>query len=195
VFGGELTDLDGITFRDLSRLDVVGIFPDYASAAMAWATKRHNAFIPPRAEPRRRAPVRSGLEQLVQMHDEVPWEDDEILHQDRGGQREPAARRGDRRLSRSPAGGVDHDEQFHQVIVGRERGRLDDEHVLAAHVLLQLGYARQDRRTSGRTPISAKLVANLITEAGADRVMTPGPAPRRRRRATPPSCRRGRAAP
>jgi ribose-phosphate pyrophosphokinase len=34
------------------------------------------------------------------------------------------------------------------------------------------GYARQDRRMSGRTPISAKLVANLITEAGADRVLT-----------------------
>ncbi|MBX9931744.1 MAG: ribose-phosphate pyrophosphokinase [Methylobacterium sp.] len=39
-------------------------------------------------------------------------------------------------------------------------------------VIPYFGYARQDRRTSGRTPISAKLVANLITEAGADRVMT-----------------------
>ena len=34
------------------------------------------------------------------------------------------------------------------------------------------GYARQDRKAGGRTPISAKLVANLITHAGADRVMT-----------------------
>jgi ribose-phosphate pyrophosphokinase len=34
------------------------------------------------------------------------------------------------------------------------------------------GYARQDRKAGGRTPISAKLVANLITRAGADRVMT-----------------------
>ncbi len=34
------------------------------------------------------------------------------------------------------------------------------------------GYARQDRRSGSRTPISAKLVANLITRAGADRVMT-----------------------
>ena len=34
------------------------------------------------------------------------------------------------------------------------------------------GYARQDRKTGGRTPISAKLVANLITSAGADRVLT-----------------------
>ena len=34
------------------------------------------------------------------------------------------------------------------------------------------GYARQDRKTGGRTPISAKLVANLITEAGANRVLS-----------------------
>jgi ribose-phosphate pyrophosphokinase len=39
-------------------------------------------------------------------------------------------------------------------------------------VIPYFGYARQDRRTSGRTPISAKLVANLITRAGADRVLT-----------------------
>ena len=39
-------------------------------------------------------------------------------------------------------------------------------------VLPYFGYARQDRRSSGRTPISAKLVANLITHSGADRVMT-----------------------
>jgi ribose-phosphate pyrophosphokinase len=39
-------------------------------------------------------------------------------------------------------------------------------------VLPYFGYARQDRRSAGRTPISAKLVANLITRAGADRVLT-----------------------
>ena len=39
-------------------------------------------------------------------------------------------------------------------------------------VIPYFGYARQDRRTSGRTPISAKLVANLITRAGVDRVLT-----------------------
>ena len=39
-------------------------------------------------------------------------------------------------------------------------------------VLPYFGYARQDRRASGRTPISAKLVANLITRSGADRVLT-----------------------
>ena len=39
-------------------------------------------------------------------------------------------------------------------------------------VIPYFGYARQDRRASGRTPISAKLVANLITNSGADRVLT-----------------------
>jgi ribose-phosphate pyrophosphokinase len=39
-------------------------------------------------------------------------------------------------------------------------------------VVPYFGYARQDRKPGGRTPISAKLVANLITRAGADRVLT-----------------------
>ncbi len=39
-------------------------------------------------------------------------------------------------------------------------------------VIPYFGYARQDRKTDGRTPISAKLVANLIATAGADRVLT-----------------------
>jgi len=39
-------------------------------------------------------------------------------------------------------------------------------------VIPYFGYARQDRKTGGRTPISAKLVANLIAKAGADRVLT-----------------------
>ena len=39
-------------------------------------------------------------------------------------------------------------------------------------VIPYFGYARQDRKTGGRTPISAKLVSNLITSAGADRVLT-----------------------
>ena len=39
-------------------------------------------------------------------------------------------------------------------------------------VLPYFGYARQDRRTGSRTPISAKLVANLVTRSGADRVLT-----------------------
>jgi ribose-phosphate pyrophosphokinase len=39
-------------------------------------------------------------------------------------------------------------------------------------VIPYFGYARQDRKAGPRTPISAKLVANLITRAGADRVLT-----------------------
>jgi ribose-phosphate pyrophosphokinase len=39
-------------------------------------------------------------------------------------------------------------------------------------VIPYFGYARQDRKSAARTPISAKLVANLITEAGVDRVLT-----------------------
>ena len=39
-------------------------------------------------------------------------------------------------------------------------------------VMPYFGYARQDRKSGSRTPISAKLVANLITEAGAHRVLT-----------------------
>lgn len=39
VFGGELDDPARVTFRDLSSLDVVGIFPDYATAHQAWKAK------------------------------------------------------------------------------------------------------------------------------------------------------------
>ena len=39
-------------------------------------------------------------------------------------------------------------------------------------VIPYFGYARQDRKTGGRTPITAKLVANLVAEAGAHRVLT-----------------------
>jgi Domain of unknown function (DUF4170) len=39
VFGGELKDLGGTEFKDLDRLDVVGIYPNYASAYAAWKAK------------------------------------------------------------------------------------------------------------------------------------------------------------
>jgi hypothetical protein len=39
VFGGELTELHDVTFKDLHKLDVVGIFPNYASAYAAWRAK------------------------------------------------------------------------------------------------------------------------------------------------------------
>ncbi|APG83628.1 DUF4170 domain-containing protein [Sinorhizobium americanum] len=39
VFGGELTTLTDVQFRDLNDLDIVGIFPDYESAHVAWKAK------------------------------------------------------------------------------------------------------------------------------------------------------------
>jgi hypothetical protein len=39
VFGGELTDLQNVEFKDLSKLDVVGIYPNYATAYAAWKAK------------------------------------------------------------------------------------------------------------------------------------------------------------
>ena len=36
VFGGELSELEGVEFANLDELDIVGIFPDYASAYDAW---------------------------------------------------------------------------------------------------------------------------------------------------------------
>ena len=39
VFGGELENLDAITFRDLDKLDIVGIFPNYETAHVAWKSK------------------------------------------------------------------------------------------------------------------------------------------------------------
>lgn len=39
VFGGELTDLDGITFKDVAGLDIVGIYPNFERAQKAWLGK------------------------------------------------------------------------------------------------------------------------------------------------------------
>ena len=39
VFGGELEDISAIEFKDLEDLDVVGIYPNYATAYNAWKTK------------------------------------------------------------------------------------------------------------------------------------------------------------
>ena len=39
VFGGELKGLDTIEFKDLSTLDIVGIYPNYATAYAAWKAK------------------------------------------------------------------------------------------------------------------------------------------------------------
>jgi hypothetical protein len=39
VFGGELTSLTGLHFRDLDKLDLVGIYPNYETALTAWKSK------------------------------------------------------------------------------------------------------------------------------------------------------------
>jgi hypothetical protein len=39
VFGGELEELQGLTFKDLDKLDIVGIYPNYAQAYKAWQAK------------------------------------------------------------------------------------------------------------------------------------------------------------
>ena len=39
VFGGELESMTAIEFKDLDKLDIVGIFPNYASAYAAWKAK------------------------------------------------------------------------------------------------------------------------------------------------------------
>jgi hypothetical protein len=39
VFGGELSDPEGVNFKDLSKLDIVGIYPNYKLALDAWKAK------------------------------------------------------------------------------------------------------------------------------------------------------------
>jgi hypothetical protein len=39
VFGGELASLNSPTFKDVAKLDIVGIYPNYATAHTAWLTK------------------------------------------------------------------------------------------------------------------------------------------------------------
>jgi hypothetical protein len=39
VFGGELVALGGTEFKDLSKIDIVGIYPNYAAAQVAWKAK------------------------------------------------------------------------------------------------------------------------------------------------------------
>jgi hypothetical protein len=39
VLGGELEDIEGISFKDLSKVDLVGVYPNYAEAERAWRGK------------------------------------------------------------------------------------------------------------------------------------------------------------
>ena len=49
VLGGELTDLENTTFKDLDHVEIVGVFPSYATAYAAWKAKAqhtvHNAHM------------------------------------------------------------------------------------------------------------------------------------------------------
>ena len=39
VFGGELAQIEGVEFKDLDKLDIVGVYPNYAAAHAAWKAK------------------------------------------------------------------------------------------------------------------------------------------------------------
>ncbi|MEO6395016.1 MAG: DUF4170 domain-containing protein [Devosia sp.] len=39
VIGGELENIEGITFKDLSKVDLVGVYPNYAAAQAVWKAK------------------------------------------------------------------------------------------------------------------------------------------------------------
>ena len=39
VIGGELSSIEGVTFADLDQVDIVGLYPNYASALVAWKQK------------------------------------------------------------------------------------------------------------------------------------------------------------
>jgi hypothetical protein len=44
VFGGELTDLDSVTFKDVAKLDIVGIYPNFGLAQKAWLGKARESI-------------------------------------------------------------------------------------------------------------------------------------------------------
>ena len=69
-----------------------------------------------------------------------------------------------------PTGGAVNESLMELLILIDACKRASAERITA--VMPYFGYARQDRKDAGRVPITAKLVANLITQAGADRVMT-----------------------
>jgi hypothetical protein len=41
VLGGELVDIEGVQFKDLDKVDIVGLYPNYATAYTAWRAKAH----------------------------------------------------------------------------------------------------------------------------------------------------------
>jgi hypothetical protein len=63
VFGGELVDPAGTTFRDVEAIHVVGIFPDYASAHAAWKAEAQRTVD--------NAHMRYFISHLHRLHDEA----------------------------------------------------------------------------------------------------------------------------
>jgi hypothetical protein len=41
VLGGELVNIEGVQFKDLDKVDIVGLYPNYATAYAAWRAKAH----------------------------------------------------------------------------------------------------------------------------------------------------------
>ncbi len=64
VFGGELTHTHGTEFRDVDAIDIVGIFPNYASAYVAWKAKAQSTVD--------NAQMRYFIAHLHRLHDENP---------------------------------------------------------------------------------------------------------------------------
>ncbi len=78
---------------------------------------------------------------------------------------------GANRLALPPVAGSTVDENLVELLIYLDCLRRASARRITA-VVPYFGYARQDRKDEGRVPITAKLVANLITTAGADRVLT-----------------------
>ncbi|MFO1105911.1 MAG: DUF4170 domain-containing protein [Amaricoccus sp.] len=63
VFGGELTETQGTEFRDVDKIDIVGIFPNYATAYAAWKGKAQGSVD--------NAHMRYFIAHLHRLHDEI----------------------------------------------------------------------------------------------------------------------------
>ena len=63
VFGGELTQTQGTEFKDVNEIDIVGIFPNYATAYSAWKAKAQGSVD--------NAQMRYFIAHLHRLHDEV----------------------------------------------------------------------------------------------------------------------------
>ena len=78
VFGGELTSLDKVHFKDLDKLDVVGIYPNYATAKRAWEEKARagDSLVP--ADPQHRYNLPEGLRYDYQGEGLLPAESADV---------------------------------------------------------------------------------------------------------------------